>query len=168
MPFSASCTHAEKDTLFLVIKRLAHEFRSRNHEQRLPDTETETWDDPLEETWVALLLHHGAEHLEHILLWLSAVGSGLHLDTRDFKRVVPARERAADNTSTSFLGDRQLGIRVAVEQHFELATHDLSETLTRRPVGGLAERNRSATWVEALHSSRPYHSESVNATQQQH
>lgn len=140
----------ESCTLLVVFQRLAHELSARDHEQRLPDTQTQTRNDTLEETARALLLDDRAEDLNHVLLGLAAISRRLHLDTCDFERVVPARECTTNDTGTGLLCHRELGVRVVVEQDLEAATHDLRKALAGSPVRGLTKGNSSTTRIEAL------------------
>ena len=81
----------------LCPKALGDQLGAGDHEEGLPRAQEDTREDALEEAAIAILLNDHLEDLDHVLLGLAPVGSGLHLDTGHLEGVVPAGKGASDN-----------------------------------------------------------------------
>jgi hypothetical protein len=62
-----------------------------DHEEGLPDTESDTREDAFEQAQWAVFGDNMAEDLDHGKMRLLRVGTSLHLDAGNLKRVIPAR-----------------------------------------------------------------------------
>ena len=126
---------------------------ARDHEQSLPDPEAHPRRDAAEQTADAVHAHDVLHHRHHGPHGLAHVTERLRLDARNLERVVPARQGSSDDAGADFLSLCQFGADVAVERELHPGADELGEALSRGPVGGLAERDGGASWVERRDAS---------------
>ena len=136
-----------------LLQLILDELRARHHEQRLPDAEPDARDDAPEQPADAVHAHDVPHHRDHAAHGLTHVTERLRLDPRHLERVVPARQRPADDAGADFLRFGQPRVLVAVHRNLHPMTDKLGESLARRPVGGLSERYGGTARVERLQTA---------------
>lgn len=137
----------------LLFELLLQHLRTSHHEQRLPDTEPDSGNDASKQTADAGFLDNVRHHANHVTGGNTRVTTALGLDARYFERVIPRRQRTTHDTATDFFPFAQLGAGIAVQHHLCLVAHNLSETLSRRPVGRLSKSDRRTAWIKSSYAS---------------
>mmetsp|Transcript_3264 Transcript_3264/g.12612 ORF Transcript_3264/g.12612 Transcript_3264/m.12612 type:complete len:204 (-) Transcript_3264:265-876(-) len=145
----------------VLFQSLLHHLCPGHHEERLPNSQSDARNDAAKQTADAALLDDVAHHAHHVPGGNSGVPTTLRLDPRDFKRMIPRRQRPTDDPAPDFfpLGQfRALG--VAVNRRSRLFANDLCESLSRRPIRRLPERDGDTAWIKSSDPSprvrRPY------------
>ena len=87
----------------MVLELVLDELSAGDHEERLPDAESDPWDDAAEQSADAVDAHDVPHHRHHRPHGFARVPERLRLDARHLERVVPARHRPSDDTGADLL-----------------------------------------------------------------